>query len=153
MKYIFNYFLLAALILSVACNNAQDANEQNIEAQNQLSAEATESHEGKTTQVSLDNGKKWKANQETIDGIHKMQTIVRNGSAADAAPGTLSEPLKQEFQTIFEKCTMKGEAHEQLHNYLMPVKGYLDQLNDGNTGVKALSDLDAHLLTFQNYFE
>ncbi|HRN48739.1 MAG TPA: hypothetical protein PK110_01100 [Niabella sp.] len=149
----------SALLLLFACNSP----EKNSKVENEAEAHKTEvqtdgthehEHSEKTTvSVQLDNGKKWKANPETVEGIEKMQAIIRNGIIAKAQPDLLYEPLQKEFQTIFEKCTMKGEAHEQLHHFLTPVKEYLDEMKGNADATDAMEDLKDHLRTFGEYFE
>ena len=48
---------------------------------------------------------------------------------------------------------MKGEAHEQLHQYLVPLKNRLDVLKTGAKREETLLDIRAYLETFDNYFE
>jgi hypothetical protein len=60
----------------------------------------------------------------------------------------LKDSLQVEFKTIFQKCTMKGEAHDQLHNFLIPVKKELDQLS-----VENIDELTKYLKTYSNYFQ
>lgn len=147
-------------LLMTGCNNTvtTESHEEHTghDQKNTATAAAdslAENHEGRNVAVQLDNGKKWVANPETKEGINRMQSIVRTGITANAEPASLIEPLKKEFQTIFEKCTMKGEAHEQLHNYLVPVKDYLKHLEHKSMASRVLSDLEKYLMTFGNYFE
>ncbi|MCK5206583.1 MAG: hypothetical protein KAQ79_01135, partial [Cyclobacteriaceae bacterium] len=59
-------------------------------------------------------------------------------------------------QEIINKCSMKGEAHEQLHNVLVPMLsnvGNIKNAGDKATGklnVKALNDA---LVMFFEHFE
>lgn len=101
--------------------------------------------------VQLDNGKTWAANPETTDGIAAMQSILDNYDPAMEDSTMLKEELVTEFQDIFAKCTMTGEAHEQLHNYLMPVKGMLDQLGNAPSDAQ-LEEMSKYLGTYGNYF-
>ena len=62
------------------------------------------------------------------------------------------ESLKAEFEMIFKKCTMTGEAHEQLHNYLIPLKTKIENLSvkisDENT-----EELKKYLKDYFDYFQ
>jgi len=101
------------------------------------------------TTVALNNGERWEANPETTEGIHKMIALVKDfqqQSSSDYA--ALQQSLTTEFQTIFKKCTMKGEAHDQLHNYLMPLKTELDKLSAEN--IEAVS---SYLKLYEQYFQ
>lgn len=103
--------------------------------------------------VKLDNGKKWKANPETTQGIQNMQVLVKKqleNEKKDAPQ--LQEKLNTEFKAIFQKCTMKGEAHDQLHNYLIPLKDNIKKLEAG-VSQQALQDISAYLESYYKYFE
>ena len=107
--------------------------------------------------VLLNNGKLWSANKETTDGIIKMKQIL-NTFSDDANLKSyqhLKEKLEIEFTNIFSKCTMKGEAHEQLHNYLKPMIRYFDNLESNNDKVreKSFKKLKYHLFGYVNYFK
>lgn len=106
--------------------------------------------------VQTNNGQRWKANPETTAGIASMQAILAKyeGKTGDAAARTaLQEELELAFQDIFKKCTMTGEAHEQLHNYLLPMKNMFEKIGSATESERALEQLKKHLAEYQNYFE
>lgn len=41
----------------------------------------------------------------------------------------LTNSLNSQFQTILQKCTMRGESHNQLHHYLLPMKAQFEILS------------------------
>jgi hypothetical protein len=47
---------------------------------------------------------------------------------------------------------MTGEAHEQLHNYLIPLKTKIDGLSEGVT-VEKTEDFKTYLEEYFNYFQ
>lgn len=107
--------------------------------------------------VSLDNTKLWQANLETTEGIKKMQHIVASFSEKENLPSyaLLKGALEAEFTNIFEKCTMKGEAHNQLHNYLKPMIDIFEGLGSSNlnTCKASFKTIENHLAGYANYFE
>jgi len=107
--------------------------------------------------VSLDNSKLWKANPETTSGIKKMQDIMNGFSETESvkAYAALKNDLETEFTNIFQKCTMKGEAHNQLHNYLKPMIDIFEGLESSDLNVcKAnFKTMKTHLAGYANYFE
>lgn len=150
------YFLPLSLISFAACNNSapkEDNHENHATTEMNKEAEDNHEHEGAQSTVELDSGKKWKANPETITGISNMLALVQDGITGKKEASTLYEPLQFEFKTIFEKCTMKGESHNQLHNFLLPLKDELEKLKKGNISIESLKEMQAYLLTFKNYFE
>lgn len=146
------------LLVFVACNNQESKKEENHD--NHQRAEMKdeqkdnkEEHEETAGKVQLDNGKKWKANAETITGISNMSSLVQNGIDGKMDAAKLVDSLQVEFKTIFDKCTMTGESHNQLHNYLIPIKGQMEQLKAGSNNAETLKEMQEYLLTFKNYFE
>lgn len=93
---------------------------------------------------------KWQADATTNGGIEKMQEMVK---AFDPGTGVeaLKEPLGREFALVLERCTMQGEAHDQLHNYLVPLKARIDGLDNGN-GDGTLSELSSYLSSYWDHF-
>lgn len=154
----FKFLLPVALLVLVACNN-QESNKVDNHDQHQKAEVKDEQknnkdeHEETPGKVQLDNEKKWKANAETISGISNMVSLVQNGIAGKMEAVKLNDSLQTEFKTIFDKCTMTGESHNQLHNFLIPLKGQLEKLKAGNTDAVTLKEMQEYLLTFKNYFE
>lgn len=151
-------FLPLTLLVLIACNSLKEEkevnheNHQNTEMKNEQKDDKDE-HEETAGKVQLDNGRKWKANAETITGISNMASLVQNGIAKKNEAVKLYDSLQAEFKTIFDKCTMTGESHNQLHNYLIPIKGQLEKLKAGKTYEEILKEMQEYLLTFKNYFE
>src|SRR5690606_14851113 len=76
-----------------------------------------------TDEVKLDNGEKWIANVETTEGIDNMLSIIEKEESKETSDYVaLKGSLDKEFNVVLEKCTMTGESHDQLHNYLLPLK-------------------------------
>lgn len=104
-------------------------------------------------QVKLDNGEKWIANIETNEGIDNMLAMVKTEESKEAPDYiTLKGSLDKEFNVVLEKCTMTGESHDQLHNYLLPLKAKIDKL-DANSSKDAIEDIKNYLLTYHDYFK
>ena len=107
---------------------------------------ACNSHE--TKPIKLDNGEKWTANAETTEGIKNMQVLM---SKSAISADELEDQMKNEFNLIFKNCTMKGEAHNQLHNYLLPLKSRLDKLSENSEAQK--TEVQAYLDSYFTYFK
>jgi hypothetical protein len=67
----------------------------------------------------------------------------------------LHQALTHELQFIFKECTMKGESHEQLHHYLIPLRDYINQLEkaEQDEALTLEKKIQAHLQLFHQYFE
>jgi len=107
--------------------------------------------------VSLNDTKLWKANIETTEGVKKMQAIMSAFSEEEntIAYVSLKKELEIEFTNVFQKCTMKGESHNQLHNYLKPMIEIFEGLESSNLKTRKANFkiMENHLAGFANYFE
>ncbi len=121
-------------------------------------SEENSSH--KTEPVQLDNGKKWKADQQTNEGVAKMQSLVMAFKKDTPNPGIedyrrLNSQLQTELDSIFKKCTMTGDAHQQLHNFLVGVIKELNVLkeDDLKASEQAFLAMERNLFSYSNFFE
>lgn len=105
-------------------------------------------HVEENTSVALNNGERWKANPETNDGIKNMINLVADFDQQNGDYEALQTSLQTEFRDIFKKCTMTGESHDQLHNYLLPLKEKLEKVSPEN-----IKEILSYLHTYSDYFE
>lgn len=92
--------------------------------------------------VKLNNGELWEANVETTKGIDKMQKIIYNYDSQIKGINIVEEKidsyhainseLKKEFNLIIKNCSMDGEGHEQLHNYIKPMLSMFATIDGDN---------------------
>ena len=101
--------------------------------------------------MQLNSGERWLANKETTEGIKMMIEIVQN-QAVHISTDSLKNSLETKMNMIFQKCTMKGEAHEQLHSYLFPLKEKIASLEDENRE-KVVVDVNSYLSKYWLYFQ
>lgn len=101
--------------------------------------------------VTLHNGELWVANPETTSGIANMMALVDKQIAAPGDAAAVKAGLEEEFALIFERCTMTGEAHEQLHNYLIPIHQRLSGFDAADA--TQLQQMKNYLATYGNYFQ
>ncbi len=153
MKFKFQVLIIISIfVTTIACENAKKKNQESITKTE--SKEATNKSENK---VDLDNGKRWIANQETTKGINNMIQLMNSFTDHENIDSykALVDSLNSEFNIILKKCTMKGEAHNQLHNYLIPMKEKFKKLssNDLNESKNAVEDFKIHLSLYKDYFE
>ncbi len=114
-------------------------------------------HKAQSEVVTLDNGEKWKANFATTKGIMNMKYLVEaiNEKSNIDDYRKLSENLQKEFQHIFQRCDMTGEAHNQLHSYLHPMSEWFKKLKEGDMDEcrSAVASLNEHLEKYDSYFK
>lgn len=166
MKKTFKLILgIAILVFAVSCDSKtgkihdHSAAQQTDEHQKEKPAsQQTNEHEHAVGEVlQLNNGNLWEANLETTAGIDNMKLLIKSFSEGDnmEAYATVKQNLEKEFGTIIAKCTMTGEAHNQLHKYLVPMKDLFDGLaaSDLDTRKSSLNKINTHLEAYTKYFK
>jgi len=142
--------LVGFTLLALGCGtNAPEHSDHTDEGS--AAAQATDAPESGVPAVRLDSsGNRWIANPETTTGIASMSAMLQAFDPASGNADTLKAALEQEFGLIFERCTMEGEAHNQLHNFLIPIHHALREFNGEPAQRQALGD---HLASYTTYFE
>ena len=138
-KALLKYLLILLMLSNYSCNK-QEKNSSNYQK----------------NIISLNNGNPWKANPETTNGIENMKKIMASFNIDSNLNlyDKLADDLTEEFLIILEKCTMKGESHDQLHNYLLPIKIMFKDLLNTNIKErqKTFYKLSSHLENYKYFF-
>lgn len=146
---------LAALVCLLSASCGQE-NKEPAHTEDHATWHANHDHgaEISTAKVQLNNGQKWQANPETTDGIKRMQALCEGFSGQDADVADLANDLQTAYQEIFDKCTLTGVAHDQLHNYLLPLGTHLKELAACTSGCAELvGHIKEYLGTYTSYFQ
>jgi len=152
MKQLLIAIFISVLLMGFGCTQKEKLSEQHHHDDQAKVEQAEEHAEPEFAPVQLDNGKKWIANAETTEGIRNMLALLETQSANPTSDTkVLKEQMLSEFTAIFQKCTMKGESHDQLHNFLLPLKEKLEKLKGGEA--QDLEEIKSYLTTYKNYFE
>lgn len=140
--------LMCVLFVLISCKNVE-------EKPSEKPINSVEEVHHNNEELLLNNGMKWQANPETTQGVLAILDHLqafRNLGLEDY--NQLRTDLEDEFKMIFEKCTMKGESHNQLHNYLYPMRDYFSDLSkDRITAEKAFVALETYVPQYFDYFE
>jgi len=166
MKKIFKLILgITVLVFAVSCDSKTGKIHNHSEAQQteehhneKPSTQQTTEHEHEGNEVlQLNNGNLWEANLETTEGINNMKLLIKSFSERDnmEAYAKVKQNLEMEFGTIIAKCTMTGEAHNQLHKYLVPMKDLFDGLAASDLEIRkaSLNQINIHLEAYTKYFK
>ena len=138
-KALLKYLLILLMLSNYSCNK-QEENSSNYQK----------------NIISLNNGNPWKASPETTNSIENMKKIMASFNIDSNLNlyDKLADDLTEEFLIILEKCTMKGESHDQLHNYLLPIKIMFKDLLNTNIKErqKTFYKLSSHLENYKYFF-
>ena len=106
--------------------------------------------------VNLDRGAKWITNRETSTGIAKMLGMVNEFTSNPTIEDYrgIHKKLATEYQIILQKCTMTGDARNELQHYLEPLKEKINTLSIGDleTCNKVLPEIKDYLLKYSHFF-
>jgi len=97
----------------------------------------------------LNNGEKWKVNEEMMPYLKGMQEALSSFDAAKGDYKMLAETLRGYNKKLIKSCTMEGESHDQLHVWLHP---YLE-LTDALTKAETPDDAEQIALKIKSSFE
>jgi len=148
--------LIAVLFVSSCTRNDKtNSTQQSVtsDALQKIPLATNESEDEVAGNLVLNNANKWQANPETIEGIRKMQNLVDDylANTNTNKVKVLGENLEAEISDILEKCTMTGDAHAQLHNYLLPLREKIERLKD-NHDIANVKVVKTYLTEFDKYF-
>lgn len=107
--------------------------------------------------LSLNNGKKWIVNSETHEGMTQIIVILDNIDPLTVDDyNQVGEKCYQHTSYIISNCSMKGEAHNQLHHVLHPILDDIENLKKSasvsNAKVAATS-LEKNISDYFTHFE
>jgi len=146
MKIVFQFVIILFVIGLYSCQQ-KDTQKETVEK-----TKVEQEDDFKFSRVSLNEGQLWEANAETTQGIKNMQQLIADYSTENGNTEELITNLQAEFAMIFKKCTMTGEAHEQLHNYLIPLKFKIENFSEGKIDQNS-DDTEKYLKDYFNYFQ
>ena len=110
-----------------------------------------------TSDLTLNNGEKWKVNTEMKPHIEKGNEIL---TAYLVQKNTnyqkLAEDLISQNNSLIKSCTMKGESHDELHKWLNPHMGMIKDLSNANDLKEAeliVTQIEQSFNIYKGYFE
>jgi len=145
-------FALSAILLS--CNNSATSDK---EVHTETATHEKHEHEESSEAIELNNGEKWKVNEEmkpyVTKGSELVSTFIQN---EDTDYKTLTEQLKSENNQLIKSCTMDGKSHDELHKWLHPHLELVEKLEKTHEAKDAdaiVHQLDKSYQDYQNYFQ
>ena len=147
----FKIVLLCLSILTVGCKNNSDG-----KIETEVSSVAQEHAHG-DEEIQLNQGQKWKVDAEMLSIIRAMENDVASFKGSELAEyNSLSEKLKKNIDLLTSNCTMKGQAHDELHKWLLPYIDLVNAFSEAKSGAdseKLFQDVKNSFVTFNQYFQ
>jgi hypothetical protein len=146
-----NINLMLFLLVLMGCQPKSD--HQAVEKND---SESTPHHE-ESSEIKLNNGEKWKVDDHMMVHLRNMETAVaalKNPSLSECKE--LSKQLQSHLDLLTSNCTMKGQAHDELHKWLLPFLDLVDTFSkvtsepDANS---SFNEIEKSFLVFNQYFQ
>lgn len=124
------------------------------EAGVQIEPTATEMHQHSDDEaIQLNNGEKWKVDENMMVYIHNMENeVVLFDTQKSKDYKTLANHLKKNIDLLTSNCTMKGQAHDELHKWLLPFIDLVDAFSKDNS-TEHLIKIQQEFKIFNTYFQ
>lgn len=114
-------------------------------------------HKDATEAIELNNGEKWKVNDEMMPPILAMEKDINAFATADQKDyKSLAKKLQLNIDLLTSNCTMKGKAHDELHKWLLPYIDLVDELAKAKTNEESseiFAEIQISYKTFNQYFQ
>lgn len=138
-------------------NNANQKSEHEHDVTEEHSDDHHHDAEDGNEAIELNNGEKWKVNEE-------MKPFIINGEAlvdkfiADKSTDykKLAKDLKEQNQSLISSCTMDGKSHDELHKWLHPHLEMVEELADEDQQAEAMAlvhRIHASYIQYHEYFQ
>lgn len=114
----------------------------------------TEVHEHSNDEaIQLNDGQKWKVDVDMIAHIRTMENDVTSfDKETPENYQLLADNLKKNLDLLTSNCTMKGQAHDELHKWLLPYIELVDDFSKDKSN-ENLAKIQESFTTFNQYFQ
>lgn len=160
-------FKIKLLIISLSAFVTFGCGDKKEKPKEETHQHKTESHEGHDhsddvhkshkEDVKPNEGKKWEVDEHTHNSMQKISQTAKSSYVKTLEEfNELGVMLQNEMKNLIAECTMQGEAHNQLHNYLTIIIPHIDGLVEAETkedGEKHLQGVKAAVNDFYTTFE
>ena len=107
--------------------------------------------------LGLNNGEKWKINAEMMPPLKASEKLLSDFNANEIKDyKALAKSLKENNTILISSCTMSGKSHDELHKWLHPYMGLVEELSDVDDEKAAkivVSKIEASFKIFDQYFQ
>ena len=141
--------ILLSTFFLFSCNDK--ANNKSAETSQDTKTEVHEHSNDETIQ--LNDGQKWKVDVDMIAHIRTMENDVTSfDKETPENYQLLADNLKKNLDLLTSNCTMKGEAHDELHKWLLPYIELVDDFSKDKSN-ENLAKIQESFTTFNQYFQ
>lgn len=114
-------------------------------------------HDEESEIIELNNGEKWKVDANMLTHIRTMENDVISFAKVEQKDyKVLSEKLQASIDLLTSNCTMTGQAHDELHKWLLPYMDLVEELSEAEDKIEAekqFQEIQTSITTFNHYFQ
>ncbi|MBU4538632.1 MAG: hypothetical protein L6264_08340 [Weeksellaceae bacterium] len=116
----------------------------------------SEEHSDVNVNLELDNGKKWKTNNEMLPFIQEQERLIKAYDSDKGDYKKLAADLNSANEKLIKSCTMTGKSHEVLHVWLTNHMNTIQQLSKSSNkeeAEKLTEALEHSMESYHHYFD
>lgn len=137
-----------SVMLFWSCNTTSEKNAMQSEVQD----ETAHQHNENSDIIELNNGDKWKVNEEMKPFVSKGEELVNTYIQTNGKDyKLLAEEIKSENSKLIKSCTMQGKSHDELHKWLLPHLEIVKTLEAETDPAKATHAITNLQQSYQDY--
>lgn len=149
-------FLITTIAISfIACKNeSHHENHDEHEHHDETATHEEDHHNHESEAIMLNDGEKWKVVENMSGYIRNMEKAV-NEFKGDNYPA-LAKTIDENIRALTENCTMEGQAHDELHKWLLPfieLSEEFDVATEKENQEKIYQEFKKMFVEYNTYFE
>ena len=147
--------LIPAIALFLfSCGNASNEKSEDL---SEIETHNEHHHDHENEAIELNNGEKWTVDANMLTHIRTMENDVISFAKVEQKDyKVLSEKLQASIDLLTSNCTMTGQAHDELHKWLLPYMDLVEELSEAINEAEALQqfeNIQTSFTTFNQYFQ
>lgn len=149
-------FLISTIAIAlIACKNENHhENHDEHEHHDETATHEEDYHNHESEAIMLNDGEKWKVVENMSGYIRNMEKAV-NEFKGDNYPA-LAKTIDENIRALTENCTMEGQAHDELHKWLLPfieLSEEFDVATEKENQEKIYQEFKKMFVEYNTYFE
>lgn len=116
-----------------------------------------EGHAHETEEIVLNKGEKWSVDTDMMLHIQNMEKdFLAFTQAKQQNYKLLSKKLQTNLDLLTSNCTMEGQAHDELHKWLLPYIDLVNELSEVENekeGTETVKKIQDSFNIFNTYFQ
>lgn len=151
---------ISVAVISFMLFSCGNASKENASKENEV--EMHDEHEGhdhgeEMEAIVLNKGEKWEVDKDMMTHIQNMEKdFLAFTETKQKDYKSLAKKLQTNLDLLTSNCTMEGQAHDELHKWLLPYIDLVDELSEVKNekeGAGAVKKIQESFNIFNTYFQ